>query len=87
MPGLGVARFTDKCTYHDAKNTQGSPDVLVNGLGVHRVTDLWGNCACIKLVTGCPTVIINGLQGGRCRDFTYITAMVASCSPDTLYGA
>lgn len=83
MPG--AARLTDKCSYHDVPNTQASPDVIVNNLGVHRMTDLWGNCACIKLVQGSPDIIVNNLPAGRCGDLTYISAVIVTCSGDTFY--
>jgi uncharacterized Zn-binding protein involved in type VI secretion len=53
----------------------GSPDVLVNGIPVHRRNDLWtvhccrhGNCYDAFLLAGAPTTFANGLAIGRVDD-------------------
>ena len=73
-----ATRLGDLCTGHDCwpprPSAQGSPDVFVNNIPWHRQTDNWevhwwpppwhGGV----LVTGSPTVYVNGLQGGRIGD-------------------
>lgn len=90
MSGLGVARETDWCDGCPScpiprQAIEGSPDVYCNMLPVHRVTDAWevhcGHSA--ELEHGCPNVLVNGLDCGRCTDPITCGAEVVTCSEDT----
>ncbi len=71
-------RHTDICTGHGCwpprPNIQGSPNVFVNVLGSHRVTDAWHvHCcgpACHGSVqcSGSPNVFVNLLPHARIGD-------------------
>jgi len=55
-------------------NNTGSPNVFINGLAAHRVTDT-GPCRCphggtYKSVQGSPNVFVNGLAQTRIGDTT-----------------
>ena len=74
-----VTRLGDQCTGHGCfpsrPSTQGSPDVFVNGIVVHRQGDAWaahGCATCVPhggaLAQGSATVYVNGLPVGRIGD-------------------
>lgn len=73
-----VTRLGDMDTGHAGfpprPSTSASPNVFVNGLGVHRVGDTWGShcdpnsCHTGTLAAGSPTVFANGLAIGRVGD-------------------
>lgn len=72
-----VTRRGDLSTPHGCfpsrPSVEGSPDVFVNGLPIHRVTDLWAPHTCQTthsgiLVGGSSVVYANGLQVGRVGD-------------------
>ncbi len=82
MSGGAVCRIGDlsslfkTCTQDFAAT--GSPDILVNGIPVHRRGDLWtvhccthGNCYDAFLLAGAPTTYANGLPIGRVDDPIY----------------
>lgn len=55
--------------------TTGSPDIVVNGIPVHRKGDLWsvhscqwGNSYIAMLRAGAPDVLANGLETARVTD-------------------
>ena len=78
-----VTRLGDQCTGHGCfpprASTQGSPDVFVNGIAVHRQGDAWAVHSCKTgcktcaphggaLAQGSATVYVNGLPVGRIGD-------------------
>lgn len=96
---LAVTRFGDMCTGHSPcypprQNVQGSEDVFVNGLPVHRVGDAWAPhgrpplCPphSSVLAAGSPTVYANGRNIGRIGDPVACGSSVATGSPDTFAG-
>lgn len=90
MPG--AARLGDVCTGHgdcfkSRKNIQGSPDVFVDNLPCHRVSDHWdihGSNDCGfhggVLATGSNTVFTNNLPQGRIGDAVNCGSIVATGS-------
>lgn len=91
-----ITRLGDYCTGHDCHpprpSTQGSPDVFVNGIPVHRVGDLWGPHSCDGpphtsiLIQGAPGVLVNGQPVGRVGDLIACGSFVATGSPDVIVG-
>ena len=73
-----VVRLGDICTGHGCypprPNDQGSPDVFVNGIPVHRTSDHWSVHCCpppchdSNLAAGSSTVFANGLGVARIGD-------------------
>ena len=73
-----VSRLGDVCSGHGCHpprpSTEGSSDVFVNGIGVHRLGDAWASHTCGdnthagNLASGSSTVFANGLQVGRIAD-------------------
>lgn len=72
-----VARLGDVCTGHGCwpsrPNASASPNVFVNGKGIHRKSDAWQSHTCDDthssvLASGSPTVFVNGLDCGRIGD-------------------
>ncbi len=94
MPG--VVRYTDNCTGHSCypprPNVQGSPDVYVNGLNMHRQTDVWMLHQCSDsshtgaTVTGSGTVYANGLQVARQGDPVSCGSKAMQCSRNVFAG-
>ena len=99
--GLGpnVHRLGDVCTGHGCwpprPSTEGSLDVNVNGIPVHRMGDAWNSHCCpgsgchsSVLAAGSSTVNVNGLQMARISDPVACgsTASAASCSLDVFCG-
>lgn len=93
-----VTRRTDFCAGHSSfpprPSSQGSPDVYVNDIEVHRQTDSWvphgspspspphgGN-----LSSGSSTVYVNGLQMGRIGDPVSCGSAVAQGSSNVFCG-
>lgn len=78
--------------FHPRPSVQGSPNVFVNGIEVHRVTDLWGSHCCGvschtgTLKEGSTTVYANGLNIGRIGDPVDCGSYVVTGSPDTFAG-
>lgn len=77
---VGVCDIGEPCCAHgrNGANVQVSPDVWVNGLGVHRLTDT-GDCRCphggiYKSTEGSPDVFVNGLPVTRIGDTTTCTS-------------
>jgi len=93
-----VARLGDQGSGHSCwpprPNDQGSPDVYVNGLPLHRQTDHWMPHTCPSipnthdgsLASGSSTVYCNGLQVGRVGDPVDCGSTVAQGSPDVYAG-
>lgn len=99
--GLGpnVHRLGDICTGHGCwpprTSTEGSFDVKVNGIPVHRLGDAWDSHCCPNkgchssvLAAGSSTVNVNGLQMARVGDPVACgsTASAISCSPTVFCG-
>lgn len=96
MPG--VARLGDICTGHGCwpprANVAGSPNVLCNGLPVHRAGDAWGAHTCPDipethasvLAAGSASVYANGKQVGRIGDPVACGSSVATGSADVFAG-
>lgn len=99
--GLGpnVHRLGDICTGHGCwpsrPSTEGSPNVNVNGIPVHRLGDAWDSHCCPNkgchtsvLQAGSSTVNVNGLQMARIGDPVACgsTASAAMCSPTVFCG-
>jgi len=79
--GLSVHRVGDLCTGHGTwpprVSTGGSPDILVNGLPVHREGDPWAvhcrpgsspDCHASVLSGGSASVKVDGLAMARAGD-------------------
>jgi uncharacterized Zn-binding protein involved in type VI secretion len=93
-----VTRLGDSCTGHGCwpprSNVEGSPDVFVNGIPVHRQGDGWAEHTCplipethgSLLAAGSSTVFANGKQIGRIGDPVACGSFVASGSPDVFAG-
>jgi uncharacterized Zn-binding protein involved in type VI secretion len=86
-----VTRLMDMCTGHQCWapriNIQGSENVFVNFLPVHRQTDAWVVHCCIDchagvLAQGSPNVYANFLQVGRIGDPVSCGSSVAQGSPN-----
>jgi len=73
---------------------EGSPDVFVNGIPVHRQGDAWGPHTCPSipethssvLAAGWPTVFANGRQIGYVGAPVACGSTVAEGSPDVFVG-
>ncbi len=93
-----VTRKGDVCTGHGCwpsrGSTEGSGDVFVNGIPVHRQGDAWGahTCPAIPethagaLGAGSATVYVNGKQIGRVGDPVDCGSSVAAGSDDVFAG-
>lgn len=91
-----VARLGDKGTGHGGyaarPNDQGSPNVFVNNIPVHRTTDHWEThcagpaCHDSNLAVGSKTVIVNNLAIGRVDDDVQCGSLVAEGSPNVFAG-
>lgn len=100
MSVLPAVRLGDICTGHDCyvprANTTASLDVFINGLGAHRVGDVWAPHACTPptpsiphrsvLKGGSPSVFVNGLSLGRVGDAIECGSACAEGSPDVFVG-
>jgi len=69
-----AVRLTDVCSGHGCfpsrPNVQGSPNVFINDLAVHRETDAWASHCCktchsSAAAEGSPNVFVNDLP--KCR--------------------
>ena len=93
-----VTRLGDICTGHGCwpprANVQGSPNVFVNGIPVHRQNDAWAAHTCPPipethasvLASGSATVFVNGLQIGRIGDPVACGSSVATGSSNVFAG-
>lgn len=85
-----AVRLGDLCTGHSGAgprpNIQGSENVFINGLGAHRVGDLWAIHYDHNSVqaTGSPNVFVNGVQLARVGDSIACGSRNAQGSPDVL---
>lgn len=86
-----AARVGDKSTKLNVALT-GSPNVFVNGLAWHRVTDTWspGSSPCsapgIVLATGSTSVFVNNLAAGAVTKLLSCPATVATGSSNVFVG-
>ena len=73
-------------------NTEGSDDVFVNGIPIHRVGDSWPVHVCGDsahdgvLSNGSSSVSVNGKPVGRIGDMISCGSMVAQGSDDVFAG-
>lgn len=92
-----VVRLGDVCTGHDAcparVNIEGSPNVFVNSLAVHRVGDAWAAHGCAVhpahtgiAVTGSNTVYVNKKQLCRIGDLISCGSSMATGSGNVFAG-
>lgn len=88
-----VTRKGDACTGHGLfpprNSVAGSPNVFVNGIAAHRVSDGWAVhcdptpvCHAGALAAGSPTVFCNGKPLGRIGDPVNCGSKVATGSPN-----
>ena len=85
-------RFGDICTGHipcypPRPNDQGSPNVFVNGLPKHRLTDHWVVHCCLlchdsNAASGSPNVFTNSLNACRIGDAVACGSAMATGSPN-----
>lgn len=84
-------RHRDLCTGHACwpprPNAQASPDVYVNDLGSHRLSDNWEAHCCLgchggNLQAGSPNVFVNDLEKGRIGDPVDCGSYCMTGSPD-----
>ena len=93
-----VSRLGDQCTGHGCwpprPSSQGSPNVLINGIAAHRQGDAWAAHTCPSipethastLAAGSSTVFVNGKQLARIGDPVACGSSVAQGSPTVFAG-
>lgn len=91
-----VTRIGDICSGHSCypprPNTQGSGNVFVNNIPVHRETDAWyvhccdGSCHSSTTASGSPTVFVNGLEMARIGDPVACGSRIAQGSGNVFCG-
>ena len=92
-----ATRLTDLETGHDAcapvPLVTSSFNVLINGLGAGRKTDMYAPHGCVAhpphpdmIIAGSSTVLINGLPAAREGDAVSMGASVMVGSPDVIIG-
>ena len=96
-----VVRLGDICTGHECfpprSNVEGSPNVFVNGLPVHRVGDSWDVHTCThpeiphgshagSQSSGSSKVFVNGRAVARIGDSVSCGSSCASGSPNVFAG-
>jgi uncharacterized Zn-binding protein involved in type VI secretion len=94
MPGVTFKGAI--CTGHGCfpprPNIEGSGDVYVNGIPVHRQGDSWGvhccgpSCHGSDLAAGSSSVYVNGKPLGRIGDPVSCGSVVAECSDNVFSG-
>ena len=93
---LQVVRLGDQGTGHGCwpprGNDEASPDVFINNIAVHRVTDHWPTHCCgpachdSNMADGSGTVFVNNLSIARVTDAVACGSKAAEGSPDTFAG-
>lgn len=91
-----VAKIGSTCTGHGGfpprACDEGSADVFVNGVGVHRQGDHWtthcrkSSCHDSTLASGSATVFVNGKPVGRVGDPIACGSVVAEGSDNVFSG-
>jgi len=90
-----VTRVGDECSGHDCYpprvNDEGSPNVKVNNLSVHREGDHWTSHCCSSChdsttAKGSSTVFINNKHVARIGDPIRCGSVIAQGSPDVFIG-
>jgi uncharacterized Zn-binding protein involved in type VI secretion len=92
-----AALFGDSCTGHGCfpprLNTQASPDVIINSLGVQRLGDAYmphccpsNGCHSAVVASGSSTVSINGLPAARIGDSLSCPSLIAEGSNNVFIG-
>lgn len=91
-----VTKFASECSGHACwpprPNTQGSPNVFVNGIAAHRQSDAWATHCCGTschdgvLAAGSSTVYCNDLQLCRIGDPVSCGSVAASGSQNVFAG-
>ncbi|WP_447928393.1 PAAR domain-containing protein [Vreelandella sp. EE27] len=87
-----ATRIGDMCTGHSScsprPSVSGSPDVFVNGIASHRVSDAWArHCSHESvLAAGSKTVFVNGRPKGRVGDPVACGSLVATGSTNVFVG-
>jgi len=92
-----VCRLGDSCTGHGGfpsrVNDSASTNVIINGVGAHRVGDHWvvhcdqqPSCHDSVLASGSGTVFVNGQSLGRIGDSIACGSTVASGSGNVFAG-
>jgi len=96
MPG--AARLGDSCTGHGCwpsrTNNQASDDVIINGLGAHRIGDTWNAHTCPAIpethastqAVGSSSVFVNGKALARIGDGVACGSFVATGSSNVVVG-
>lgn len=94
--GSPAARLGDMGTGHGCfpprQNIQASSDTIIEGLGAHRVGDLWevhccdDKCHMGSLASGSSTVFVNGRQLGRIGDQVDCGSTVATGAATVIVG-
>lgn len=93
-----ASRITDYCTGHGCwpprQGVTYSPNVKINGLGAHRVSDLWDihccpldGCHASVVASGAANVFINGLPAARIGDSIACGSLIAMGSPNVNMGS
>lgn len=78
--------------YGPRPNTEGSPNVFINGIPAHRVGDAWAehcsgkHCHSGVMSGGSSTVFINGKAAARVGDAISCGSTAASGSPSVFFG-
>lgn len=91
-----AVRLGDVCSGHGSfpsrQNIAASTDVLINGLGAHRVGDAWAvhcdptSCHAGVEATGSGTVLVNGKPLARVGDQVDCGSTCATGSPNVIAG-
>ena len=90
---LGDLSTSDPCGAPPRPNTAGSPNVFINNLPAHRLSDPWAPHACpgssphgAVTASGSSTVFINNLPAARLSDAISCGSSIAMGSPNVLFG-
>jgi uncharacterized Zn-binding protein involved in type VI secretion len=86
-----AVRFSDRCSGHGCwgprPNDQGSPNVFINNLASHRLTDGWQAHCCLschrsQACEGSPNVFVNNLNKCRIGDAVCCGSVMVQGSPN-----
>lgn len=89
-----AVRRGDQCSGHGCfpsrPNVEASPDVMVNGIGSHRLGDAWATHCCGPVchssaaAQGSPNVFVNGKPKCRVGDAVACGSSMAEGSPNVI---